>query len=332
VNPACRSCGGANCKGSCWGYFGNNRREVLESKKSVAEKSKKLKANYNGVFAVKKGKKKGKKKGGLAGEIGRLGLHAPLSSFVVNGMRVVPPYLRTLSCNTKGKWAGERLLTMVESEFVTSSNPLTNDKALELGVMLVNGNVVGREYRMKQGDICSRTICAHEPPVWVGDKTKLGWKKVEVPSGGVLYALDKPTGIPVHPVGQYFGNSLTIVAEKEIGLEPNTLHPLHRVDKPVSGLVICAVDKEVAKVISQKIQAGAVRKVYVAEVEGDFRKIQWVEGEGKAERGARSVNVSVESHIRLYLYSRRTPSLTNAVILANYSDRSFIGRGGEGES
>ena len=247
-----------------------------------------LKANHNEVFAVKKkgeGKRqknksgKKKEKGDLSEEIRRLGLNAPLSSFVVNGMRVIPPYFRTLSCNTKGKWAGERLLTMVEREFVTSADPSANERALKLGVMLVNGEVVGREYRMKQGDICSRTICAHEPPVWVGERTKLGWKKVELPYGGFIYALDKPTGIPVHPVGQYFGNSLTIVAEKEIGLEPNTLHPLHRVDKPVSGLVICAVDKEASKLVSNKIQGGSVRKEYVAKVAGDFRDVVEVEGE-----------------------------------------------------
>lgn len=78
----------------------------------------------------------------------------------------------------------------------------------------------------------------------------------------------KPASIPVHPCGQYRKNTVVGILQAEDGLAP--LFPIHRLDRLVSGLLILARSAAKADRFRQQIEAGKVKKQYIAKVIGVF--------------------------------------------------------------
>jgi 23S rRNA-/tRNA-specific pseudouridylate synthase len=84
-----------------------------------------------------------------------------------------------------------------------------------------------------------------------------------------LVAVNKPAGLPVHAAGQYRKNTvLGVLSAERPDLLP--LLPLHRLDKPVSGLLLFARSPAAASAACARIQSGSVVKTYVARVAGAF--------------------------------------------------------------
>lgn len=80
----------------------------------------------------------------------------------------------------------------------------------------------------------------------------------------VLLALNKPPGMPAQPdpTGDF---SLLAWAEARTG---QTMHPVHRLDRPVSGLMLLARTPAAMTLAQQQFRDGSVRKEYVAVVAG----------------------------------------------------------------
>ena len=262
----CRSCGDAGCKGDCWGYFGLNRcrkGEGGEGGEAQEGKKKGRQLTHNDD-----NNKRMQKKSKVEPEAVSLGLNLPLSAHRDSStkIRCVPPYLRTLTAVAKPRWAGAPLLDTLEAEFVSCKNRLSNLLALEAGLILVNGEKAEPDYKLKFQDKVSRLVHFHEPPVLCPSPT-LSIAKVELPAGlGSVYCVSKPPTMPTHPAGQYLGNSMTTVAEAELGLSPGSLRPCHRLDKCTSGLVVCGADKKSVKAVLGRMDGGKVRKTYLARV------------------------------------------------------------------
>jgi 23S rRNA-/tRNA-specific pseudouridylate synthase len=105
-------------------------------------------------------------------------------------------------------------------------------------------------------------IHRHEPPVPAGSVTVVGITED-------LVAVHKPHGMPVHVAGQYRKNTvLGILSAERPELLP--LLPAHRLDRPVSGVLLFARNSVAADVLRLKIQRHEVEKVYVARVQGAF--------------------------------------------------------------
>lgn len=82
-----------------------------------------------------------------------------------------------------------------------------------------------------------------------------------------LVAVCKPASMVVHPSGQYRKNTVTgVLLAQRPDLYP--LHPVHRLDKPVSGLLILARTGAAANEIRQMIEGDKVQKEYIARVKG----------------------------------------------------------------
>eukprot|EP00815_Leptocylindrus_aporus_P002149 CAMPEP_0116075172 /NCGR_PEP_ID=MMETSP0322-20121206/16464_1 /TAXON_ID=163516 /ORGANISM="Leptocylindrus danicus var. apora, Strain B651" /LENGTH=360 /DNA_ID=CAMNT_0003565155 /DNA_START=445 /DNA_END=1524 /DNA_ORIENTATION=+ len=131
-------------------------------------------------------------------------------------------------------------------------------------------------------DVFSRILHWHEPPVIVPIR------KVVLPIDlltyqnadrdcrecngdiGVVYVCEKPSSVPVHPAGPYLANTLTLMAEAQLGLEPRSLLPCHRLDRVTSGTVLCCSDHITAKLLQSHITSGSVSKLYLARVNGEF--------------------------------------------------------------
>ena len=83
-------------------------------------------------------------------------------------------------------------------------------------------------------------------------------------------AVNKPPSMPVHVAGQYRKNTVMsiLIAQRP---EFSTLLPVHRLDKPVSGVLIFAKSAAAADKLRIGIaDKGSVEKIYVAKVLGIF--------------------------------------------------------------
>ena len=280
---ACRNCGQSDCTGKCWGFFGLKRKEVLEaSKKKSSLHNKSMPAEWSNLIHKPKRQRQQNQE---RPEIERLGLFHPCSEFrdPVSGIRVPPCTTRELQCHTKGKWCGRAVTDIVQEEFKELSHPERLQESLRHGLLRLNGKALEAsnvaEIKLKSSDVLSRILHWHEAPILVPetmcvDKLSLPTPVLEsygLKSGDAsIYVCDKPSSVPVHPAGPYFANVLTFMAEAQLGLSPQSLHPVHRTDRVTSGLTLCCTNPKIARIFHTSLSEGLVRKLYIAKVKGRF--------------------------------------------------------------
>ena len=125
----------------------------------------------------------------------------------------------------------------------------------------------------------------HEPPALALRVPLLG-------SSGDLFAVGKPPGLPVHAAGGYRKNTVVGVleaADRRAGAGGASSsyappRPVHRLDKPVSGVLVLARTAAAADAAAAAIARREVVKTYVARVVGAFPGSL---GEALGGRGAR---------------------------------------------
>ena len=82
-----------------------------------------------------------------------------------------------------------------------------------------------------------------------------------------LVAVNKPAGLLVHRTGIDAGETRFAVQilRDQLGVH---VHPVHRLDKPTSGVLLFALDSAVARVLTSAFADRQVRKTYLAIVRG----------------------------------------------------------------
>lgn len=103
-------------------------------------------------------------------------------------------------------------------------------------------------------------------------------------------AVDKPTGVPVHPVNKVLENSLIRMLRRQEGDED--LRLTHRLDAETTGVLVVARDTERARALSQAFFHDRVHKEYLA----------WVDGEVSSDRG--QVELPIGDHPDSKIYVR----------------------------
>ena len=165
------------------------------------------------------------------------------------------------------------------------------ESAIASGRILVSGNKVDCDYKIKGGDELSHTVHRHEPAVGLADHhdddgiidTKLAGsesKKDTCPppvqivyEDDSLLIVDKPATLPIHPCGGYNYNSLFEILShwKPESYGSGKLFTVHRLDRLTSGLVVIAKSSNVARSLSKCISdRDGCEKVYLARVKGKF--------------------------------------------------------------
>ena len=82
-----------------------------------------------------------------------------------------------------------------------------------------------------------------------------------------LVAVHKPSGLLVHrsPIDRHETRFALQLVRDQIG---QRVYPVHRLDKPTSGVLLFALSSEVARALSEQFAAGEVHKRYLAVVRG----------------------------------------------------------------
>lgn len=82
-----------------------------------------------------------------------------------------------------------------------------------------------------------------------------------------LVAINKPSGLLVHrsPIDRHETRFAIQELRDQIG---QYVYPIHRLDKPTSGVLLFALDKETASFMSEQFRDRKTKKIYIAVVRG----------------------------------------------------------------
>lgn len=182
------------------------------------------------------------------------------AAYVIDGpLRRVTPYNFTYLTYCKLRWRDRKLTDVFVDEF-RERDPQAYVRAVELGKVRLNNVPTTADLVVRNGDLISHTFHRHEPPV------TLRPIKIVFEDDNIL-AIDKPSGIPVHPAGRYRYNSVTKVMQHERG---QVVHPCNRLDRLTSGLMFLGKNARGADYFVRQIRERSVLKEYLARVKGRF--------------------------------------------------------------
>lgn len=221
---------------------------------------------------------------------------------VANGLRYIKPYYSTHSTFAKGRWTGKSLIDVLSSEFKSFSREEYLDKIQKGCYQITRGDIKLDPFvtPIKSGDIIISKQHKHEPPIkqWCISDIESQSSPNKIAGMNIIYeddhtlVIDKPTGIPIHPTGQFYQNTLTEILK----LHGKIAYPCYRLDKVTSGLLIMAKDTETANKIQTKISAGEMNKIYLAKVRGKFPNSELLERDSTPFTDSKLIT-TVNSHI-----------------------------------
>nr|XP_030698816.1 RNA pseudouridylate synthase domain-containing protein 2 [Globicephala melas] len=186
---------------------------------------------------------------------------AETSYYFEGGLRKVRPYYFDFQTYCKGRWVGHSLLHVFSTEF--RAQPLAYyEAAVRAGRLHLNEEPVqDLSVVLKDNDFLRNTVHRHEPPV-TAEPVRLLAENEDV------VVVDKPSSIPVHPCGRFRHNTVIFILGKEHQLKE--LHPLHRLDRLTSGVLMFAKTAAVSERIHEQVRDRQLEKEYVCRVEGEF--------------------------------------------------------------
>ncbi|EAK88757.1 Yd1036cp-like RluD, S4+type 1 pseudouridine synthase [Cryptosporidium parvum Iowa II] len=172
---------------------------------------------------------------------------------------VVPPYMFEYESFCKLRWRDRTLRDLFLNEFRT--RPIEEYlRLIDQRRLSVNDTPVNSlDYIVRNGDKIKHRSLFIELPVAI-DKVKILY------DSSTLLAVFKPCGIPCHPQGRFNKLSLTKLIQSEYLSKLNTnstyIHPINRLDRVTSGLVLLSKDSSTTKNLSSKVQFA--HKYYLA--------------------------------------------------------------------
>jgi 23S rRNA pseudouridine1911/1915/1917 synthase len=87
-------------------------------------------------------------------------------------------------------------------------------------------------------------------------------------SDELLWVIDKPAGLPVHPSASYHRNTVTFILREQYGMKSPRI--THRLDKETSGVLLCARDIDTERKLKNAFETRRVQKTYLAIVRGEM--------------------------------------------------------------
>jgi 23S rRNA pseudouridine1911/1915/1917 synthase len=152
--------------------------------------------------------------------------------------------------------AGRRVRDHLAAAYVHSS-AATWQARLLAGEVDLDGRIARGDEMLQSG----QRLTWHRPP-WDEPDVPLTFALVHEDADVVAVA--KPAGLPTMPAGGYLAHTLLTIVQAQWG----DVHPLHRLGRFTSGLVLFARTHDAASVLSQAWRSHAVSKHYRALVDG----------------------------------------------------------------
>ena len=182
------------------------------------------------------------------------------ASYSIDGrLRRVNPYFFTYLTYCKMRWRDRKLLDIFVNEFRDRDADFYK-KTIAAGQVTLNKKPADLDSIVRNGDLISHRCHRHEPSV-SSREIKI------VHEDENIIAIDKPSGIPVHPTGRYRYNTITKIFQHEFG---KVVHPCNRLDRLTSGLMFLGKNAKGADAFVQQIKDRTVKKEYIARVAGKF--------------------------------------------------------------
>lgn len=191
-------------------------------------------------------------------------------------IRRIEPYYYESLINCKKRWLGRTVPEVITTEFKAQSGRqhlqavqehrvyLIRNRGTRSGEFIIAGEKDLDETFIQQGDLLYYKVHWHEPPIVDPGELEI---IVGDNEGEGLIAVNKPTGIPVHPAGRYRHNCLTELLQIKLGYK---VYASHRLDRLTSGLLIVARTSQAASRFSEKLRDRNISKEYLARVVGKF--------------------------------------------------------------
>ena len=144
--------------------------------------------------------------------------------------------------------------------------------------ILINGARMTVRYILKPGDVLDfnyETAATGAPPK---NDSLLDLIEIAYEDDYIL-CVNKPPDMPSHPSFNHLDDTLANAVAAHYFRQNKTLkfHPVNRLDKDTSGLVLIAKDKLISAKMNALIKNGEIKKVYSAIVTRDFCGIQTAE-------------------------------------------------------
>lgn len=182
------------------------------------------------------------------------------ASYTIDGrLRRVNPYFFTYLTYCKMRWRDRKLLDIFVNEFRDRDSDFYK-KTIAAGQVTLNKKPADLDSIVRNGDLISHRCHRHEPSV-SSREIKI------VHEDENIIAIDKPSGIAVHPTGRYRYNTITKIFQHEFG---KVVHPCNRLDRLTSGLMFLGKNAKGADAFVQQIKDRTVKKEYIARVVGKF--------------------------------------------------------------
>ena len=174
--------------------------------------------------------------------------------------------IRRVSLTVPPERAGQKVDTLLRKELGLSGTVIRRLKWLDDGILL-DGTRVFTSRRVEPGQVL--TVRLSDPERRSGVVPAPGPLDIVYEDGDML-VLNKAPGVLVHPGAGHFsdtvGNFLLDYYDRT-GVEAD-FHPVHRLDKGTSGLMVAAKHPHAQEVLKNQLHTNAFRRTYLAVCEG----------------------------------------------------------------
>lgn len=174
----------------------------------------------------------------------------------------VEKQIRRVSLTVPPERAGQKVDTLLRKELGLSGTVIRRIKWLEDGILL-DGERVFTSRRVEPGQVL--TVRLSDPERRSGVVPAPGPLDIVYEDGDML-VLNKAPGVLVHPGTGHFsdtiGNFLLDYYDRT-GVEAD-FHPVHRLDKGTSGLMVVAKHPHAQEVLKNQLHTAEFRRIYLA--------------------------------------------------------------------
>ncbi len=145
-------------------------------------------------------------------------------------------------------------------------------KRIQKQLVLVNNKPIKKSYILKKNDKIT-FYYPKKPEPEINKNFKILYEDE------FLIVIDKPANLPIHPSGNYKNNTLNfLLKEYLLSKKEFYCHPIHRIDKETSGLVLYGKNPEFIKKMNFLFRTHQIQKRYLVIVFGKIQNRLLIEG------------------------------------------------------